>query len=60
MGGSNVWRIVLIVVLAIAALYIVSYLLKMIWWLLSVGLTIAIIVGVIWLIYNLLARRQTY
>ncbi|HXG24412.1 MAG TPA: hypothetical protein VNJ09_07660 [Chthonomonadales bacterium] len=60
MGGSNIWRIVLIVLLAIVALSIVSYLLKVIWWLLSVGLTIAIIVGVIWLIYNLLARRQTY
>lgn len=60
MGVGNIWRIVLIVVLAILALSIVSYLLKVIWWLLSVGLTIAIIVGVIWLIYNLLSRRQTY
>lgn len=60
MGVGNIWRIVLIVVLAILALSIVSYLLKVIWWILSVGLTIAIIVGVIWLIYNLLSRRQTY
>jgi threonine/homoserine efflux transporter RhtA len=60
MGASNIWRIVLIAVLVIIALNIIYYLLGIVWSLLRLGLTIAIVVGVIWVIYHLLARRQTY
>jgi hypothetical protein len=60
MDSSTLWRWILIGILIIVAINVLGYVLKVIGHLVSIGLTIAIIVAIIWLLFNVLSRRNTY
>lgn len=60
MDSSSLWRLVLIGILVLIAIRVVGYVLNILSGLVSTALTIAIIVGIVWLLFNLLSRRNSY
>jgi hypothetical protein len=60
MDSGTVWRILGIIVLAIIAVKLVMWVLNIALGLLSTAITIAVIVGVIWLLIQIFSRKQAY
>jgi hypothetical protein len=58
--SSTLWRLILIGIVILVAISLVSWLLKIIGGILSTALTIAIIVGVVWLLISLFSKRKAY
>ena len=60
MDSGAIWRILVIVVLAIIAVKLVLWVLNIALGLLSTAITIAVIVGIIWLLIQIFSRKQAY
>ncbi|HSV72917.1 MAG TPA: hypothetical protein VLH79_04090 [Chthonomonadales bacterium] len=59
MGAGNIWlRVVLVIIAVLVAIRVVSWALAAISNVVNTALTIAIVVGVVWLVFHLLTRRK--
>jgi len=60
MDTSTLWRLILIGVVALILLSVAGWLIGFLKSLIGTAITIAIVVGVIWLLFNLLSKKSTY
>ena len=60
MEGGGFWKLVAIIVAAYIAIKVVLWLLGYVLSLLQIGVTLAIIVGIIWLLVTIFGRKKAY
>jgi hypothetical protein len=57
MGNNSLWRIIFLAIAVIIAISIVNYIIRH---LLGTIISVAVVVGVLWLILNALTRKKSY
>lgn len=57
MGNNSLWRIIMIAVVAVIAISIVNYIIRH---LLGTIISVAVVVGILWLVMNALTRKKSY
>lgn len=60
MDNNTIWRWILIGVLILVAIQILKYVIGVVGALLHIALTVAVVVGIIWLLVQVLSKRSTY
>ena len=60
MEGGGFWRLVAIIVVAYLAIRLVLFLLHWALGLLQIGITLAIVVGIIWLLVQIFGKKKAY
>jgi hypothetical protein len=60
MDSGTIWRVVLLAIVAFIAIRLVMWVLNIALGLLSTAITIAVIVGVIWLLVQIFSRKQAF
>ena len=60
MDNSTIWRWILIGVLVLVAIQVLKFVLGFLATVVHIGLTIAVIVGIIWLLTQVFAKRNSY